>query len=228
MRIWLAVVLPLVLGACTQEGLNPIVAAGIQEVNPFDEDKPEAKPAQPVTRAAIARSGVATIRARLVKEKSPTYLFAAANNGGYITYASSLRQTLTLNGSWITGSRGLGWDLLSATSSQPDPLTRPIPPGRWPSVVKRSYEFPASAPQGTIETFECRYEPGAVKDQVILEVRHRGVEISETCTGPSGSFENLHFADISTGFVWRSLQWLGPRQGLIDLEIVDPYTGSPG
>jgi Group 4 capsule polysaccharide lipoprotein gfcB, YjbF len=227
MRVWIAIPVLLLLGACSQEGLNPIVAAGVEEVNPFDEDKPDAQPAQPVTRAAITRSGVATIRARLVKEKVPTYLVAAANNGGYITYASGLRQTLTLRGSLITGSRGLGWDLLSAASSQPDPVSRPIPPGQWPALVKRSYEFPANAPQGTIETFECRYERGEVRDQVILQVRHRGVEISETCTGPTGSFENLHFADVSTGFVWRSLQWLGPRQGLIDLEIIEPYTGGP-
>ena len=59
----------------------------------------------------------------------------------------------------------------------------------------------------------------------ILEVRHRGIEISETCTGPTGTFENLHFADAGSGFVWRSLQWIGPKQGLVDIEIVLPYTG---
>ncbi len=63
---------------------------------------------------------------------------------------------------------------------------------------------------------------------MILEVRHRGVVVSETCDGPERSFENLHFANIQTGFVWRSLQWLGPQQGLIDLEIVLPYTGRRG
>ena len=49
--------------------------------------------------------------------------------------------------------------------------------------------------------------------------------VTETCAGESGSFENLHLADVNTGFVWRSLQWLGPQQGLVDLRIVVPYTG---
>ena len=222
-----ALALLLLLVACSDEGVNPIFQAAVDVANPFDEDQPEteAPPGPPVTRAAVTRSDIATIRARLVQEETPTYLFAVANNGGYVTYASGLRQTLTLRGSQVTASRGLGWDLLSATSSQPDPLVSAIPPGQWPAGVTRRYEFPADAPQGRIETFECRFEPGAAREIVILQVRHRGVEFSEYCDGPAGSFENLHFADAATGFVWRSLQWLGPRQGLIDLEIVEPYTG---
>ena len=47
---------------------------------------------------------------------------------------------------------------------------------------------------------------------------------SETCTGPSGSFENLHFAD-SSGAVWRRLQWVGPKMDLIDVQVLEPYTG---
>lgn len=213
------------LAACSDEGLNPIVGAVVEEVNPLDEGAPQAAPkSTPVTRAAINRADVATIRARLVEDASPTYMSAASDNGGYVTYASSLRQTLTLRGAQVTASRGLGFDLLSATSSQPDPLVRPIPPGQWPAAVSRSYEFPDWAPGGRVETYSCRYERGAVRDIVILDEPHRGVEISEYCSGPAGSFENLHLVDAS-GAVWRSLQWLGPRQGLVDVEIVLPYTG---
>ena len=219
--------LALLLGGCTNQGFNPIVIEAVDILNPWDEPAEEAAATgQPVTRTAIDRADIATIRARLVEDKSPTYLFAASDNGGYVTYASSLRQTLTLRGSQITASRGLGYDLLSAKSSQPDPLSRPIPPGRWPEQVVRSYEFPADSAQGRVETFTCRFEVGAARDVVILEQGHRVVEISEYCDGATGSFENLHLSDVSTGAVWRSLQWLGPQQGLIDLEIVLPYTGN--
>lgn len=221
--------LALLLGACTNQGFNPILVEAVNQVNPWDEpDEAAAATGQPVTRAAIDRADVATIRARLLSDESPSYLFAASDNGGYVTYASSLRQTLTLRGSQITATRGLGWDILSATSSQPDPLTRAIPPGQWPKAVTRSYEFPANRPEGRIETYSCTFEFGGPQEAVILNQRHQGVEVSETCTGPDGSFENLHLADARTGFVWRSLQWVGERQGLIDLEIVLPYTGRKG
>jgi hypothetical protein len=168
---------------------------------------------------------VATPRALIVSDKSPTYLFAAANNGGYITYASGLRQLIIMRNSQVTGTRGLGYDLLSAKSSSPDPLATPMPLAQWPAHVQRSYEFPANAPRGRIETFDCRFERGAVKDMVILDQPHRGVEVSEYCDGPTGSFEQLHFADAATGYVWRSLSWTGLKQGLVDIEVVLPYTG---
>lgn len=215
------------LVACTSEGVSPIFEAGLATVNPFGEEEAagESGGGQPITRAAVDRADVAMVRMRLAAEEQAGYFLAASENDGYVTYASSFRQTLTLNGSQITATRGFGFDLLSATSSQPDPLTSPIPPGRWPSTVTRSYEFPAYAPQGRIETFTCRFEFGETREIVILEERHRGVEVSEYCSGPTGEFESLHFADINTGFVWRSLQWTGPRQGLLDLEIVLPFTG---
>lgn len=218
--------LALLLGGCTSQGFNPILVEAVNEINPFDEPAGEqAATGQPVTRAAIVQSDIATIRARLVDDASPTYLFASSNNGGYITYASSLRQTITLRGAQVTATRGLGHDLLSATSGPSDPVARPVPPGSWPAQITRTFEFPADGPRGRIETYTCRFEAGAAREIVILEVRHRGIEISETCTGPAGSFENLHFADARSGQVWRSLQWTGPQQGLIDLEIVLPYTG---
>ncbi len=233
-----AAALGLALAGCSNGQFNPIVDAAVQEILPGERapglpgstapaDGAPAAPAQ-LTRAQITRADIATIRARLLKDELPTYLFAASNNGGYVTYASGIRQTLTLRGSLITASRGLGWDLLSATSSRPDPLVTAIPPARWPAGVQRTYELHAFAPQGKLDMFQCRFEFGPVRDIVILEVRHRGVEVTEVCENATQSFENLHLADVDTGFVWRSIQWLGPQQGLIDLEIVEPYTGSRG
>lgn len=226
MRQALALGALLVLAACSNEGLNPIVAGAIDEINPLATDAAApAGPRRTITREAVTRADTATIRARLLEDETPTYLFGAAENGGFVTYASGLRQTLTLRGAQITASRGLGHDLLSAVSSEPDPLVRAIPPARWPAGVTRTYEFPAWAAQGRIETYECRFEFGPVREIEILEVRHRGIEVTEVCTNAERSFENLLFADVETGFVWRSIQWLGPEQGLVDLEIVLPFTG---
>jgi hypothetical protein len=89
--------LMLLLAACTDEGVNPIVGAAFEELNPLRSgvETPPA-PAQPVTRAAIDRADVATIRIRLIEEENGAFMFAASDNGGYVTYASSLRQSLTL------------------------------------------------------------------------------------------------------------------------------------
>jgi hypothetical protein len=224
MRRLLFAALGLTLAACSNGQVNPIVDAAVQEILPGERAEPEA-PRTPVTRAALTRADVAAIRVGLQGDPTRTLLFAASENGGYVTYSSVLRQNFTLRGSWITGIRGVGWDLLSAASSRPDPLVAPIPPGQWPARVERRYWFPAFNPGGRLETFDCRFSFGETQEIVIVETRHQGVLVTETCEGPSGAFENLHFADVRTGFVWRSLQWVGPQQGIIDLEMVVPFTG---
>jgi hypothetical protein len=225
MRRLLAAAALLALAACSNGQVNPIVDAAVQEILPGERAPEEAGPRTRLTRAALTRADVAAIRVGLAGDPSRTLLFAASENGGYITYSSALRQNFTLRGSQITGVRGVGWDLLSASSSRPDPLAAPIAPGRWPREVERRYWFPAFDPEGRLETYRCRFDFGEVQEIVIVEVRHRGVAVTETCEGEFGAFENLHFADIDSGLVWRSLQWVGPQQGLIDLEILVPFTG---
>jgi hypothetical protein len=226
----LALIVLAALAGCSSGGTDPIVGAALEELGGFwpggGEETAAAAPAKPLTRADIEAADTAAIWARLESDPVPTLMYAVALNGGYVTYLSQFRQSVTLRGgAQITGTRGLGTDLLSAWSSRPDPLAQAIPPGSWPARVQRSYEFPADGPLGRVETYDCRFEFGEAREMTILEVRYRGVEVSEFCTGPAGSFENLHFADAATGFVWRSLQWIGPEMELLDLQILEPYTG---
>ena len=233
MRRILACLGLLVLASCGSGGRDPIVQAALDEAGGlWGKSRParemeRAEPPRAVTRADIDRAGVAAINARLGSDPAPTLLYAASNNGGYITYLSPLRQAVTLRGAaQITGTRGLGTDLVSAWSTSPDPLAVAIPPSRWPAHVRRTYQLPGEGPAGQVLAFDCSFEPGKVSETTILQVRHRGVEISETCTGPSGSFENLHFADVNSGFVWRTLQWTGPKMELLDVQVIEPYTGN--
>ena len=227
MTRWLALASLAALAACGSGGRDPIVQAAIEEAGGFwgrEEPKP-ATPPRVVTRADIERADVAAIQARLEGDESSALMYATASNGGYVTYVSALQQQIILRNGQITGTRGLGTDLLAAWTETPDPLARPTPPSRWPSGVRRVYELPAEGPQGEILAFDCYFEPPAPAEMTILQVRYQGVQIPEICSGPSGGFENLHFVDAS-GAVWRSLQWVGPKMALVDLQVLEPYTGN--
>ena len=62
----------------------------------------------------------------------------------------------------------------------------------------------------------------------IVEVVHQGTQVAEFCEGPDASFQNLLFVGADTGRIWRSLQWLGPDQGSIDVEIIEPFEPDSG
>lgn len=211
------------LTACSSDR-NPIVSAMTDRLRPGDDGTARPGP-QLLTRAQIDAAGVAAVLIRLQSDRSPTLLFGASANGGYVTFASRLRQSVTLRGSRITATRGLGTDLLSSAGSDSDPLLRPTPVVSWPERIERRYEFPAPGAQGRIETYECTFTAGAPRELEILEITYSGIEMTETCRNAERSFENLHFADARTGFVWRSLQWIGPDMDLIDLQVLEPYTG---
>ncbi len=218
------------LTACGSGGKDPIVQAALSEAGGFwGKTKPAQEISQApraVTRADIIRADTAAIQARLESDPTPTLMYAASANGGYVTYVSPLRQEVTLHGTaQITGTRGLGTDLVSAWSSAPDPLARPMPVSRWPARVKRVYELPGEGPQGLVQSFDCTFERGEPAEMTILQIRYTGVQISETCVGASGTFENLHFVDPASGTIWRSLQWVGPKMELLDLQILEPFTG---
>lgn len=203
---------------------DPVLSEAMGALAGMWRTEPASKPQREVTRADIERADVAAVLARLESDTRGTVLYASADNGGQVTYVSPLLQQVTLKGVEVTGTRGLGTDLLSGWSSGNDPLVRPTPLGAWPAQVDRVYEFPAESPQGRVERYRCTFERGGTSEMVILQVRYSGVQMSESCTGSYGSFENLHFVDPATGTVWRSLQWIGPKMGHMDLQVLEPYT----
>jgi hypothetical protein len=226
----LLVLVTVALAGCGSGGTDPILGAALEEAGdllpiPGREEPEPAAPSQPITRADIERSNTAAIWARLEGDQAPTLMYAVASNRGGVTYMSGFRQAVVMRGSLVAGTRGLGTNLMAAWSDGRDPLVQATPPGSWPARMVRHYEFPSDGPEGIVMTFDCRFERGGAAEMTILQVRHTGVEISETCTGPAGSFENLHFADAGSGFVWRTLQWTGPTMPLIDVQVIEPYTG---
>ena len=225
MKRWFALVSLLSIAACGSGGSDPIVQAALEEVRRLlgARGGEACRAAADVTRADIERADVAAIQARLEGDASPTLMYAAASNGGYVTFTSALQQQIILR-----GTRSPGRAASAPTSSRPGARRQTrCQPGaavHWPRGVRRVYELPAEGPQGEILAFDCYFEPPAPAEMTILQQRYQGVQIPEVCAGPSGQFENLHFVD-SSGSVWRSLQWVGPRMDLVDMQVLEPYTG---
>jgi Group 4 capsule polysaccharide lipoprotein gfcB, YjbF len=166
------------------------------------------------------------IRASLLTEENRYLFYGASANKGYVTFATRTLQQITLRGARVTGTRGLGYDLLAHQTEGTDPLVTPTPPARWPSRITRVYTFPGGdSPQGVKMVFDCVITREGPASATIVQVEHRGIQFSETCQNEDLLFENLYLADINSGYVWRSLQWIGPRMGNVDIEIIEPYTG---
>lgn len=222
-----------VLAACGNAGgpnkTGDILKAAVERMR-GGEDAAGAQatgPSARLSRAQVEAAGVAMVRLRSLDQAGRSTFAAQAVNGAYVSYISRFGQMVTLNGSLITGSRGIGTDLLSLAPDPNDPLTRPTPLGDWPSAITRTYRFPGSGPGGRAISVSCTYVPGQEREMEIVEIVHKGRQIEENCTdGETVAFTNTHFADLQSGRVWRSVQWLGATQGFVDLEVIEPFTGN--
>ncbi len=223
-----AFLLVILLGACTSGSKDqPSVAKAVWErVKALGDDTPEAEgggKATP-TRQQITEFNVAMIQMNLQGEDIYPIMLPTHVNGAYVVYGNKFRQSLTLRESQITGTRGLGTDLVSATSSDDDPLKVLTPPERWPDGVAREYRFGGGGPSGRVERYDCTFARGGDAQIILAGTTFDVVGFAETCTGADGQIQNLYAADATTGRVWQSQQYVGAAMPAINLDILEPLT----
>ena len=63
---------------------------------------------------------------------------------------------------------------------------------------------------------------GPVGSIEIVGMRHEVQTVTEACAGRDLQFANAHQVDVSTGFIWQSLQWTGENQGVLKYEVLEP------
>ena len=177
--------------------------------------------------ADIVSAGVAAIHARPAVRSTPTLLYAASNNGGYITYLSPLRQAVTLRGAaQITGTRGLGTDLVSAWSSSPDPLAVADPAVALAGARAADLPVAGSGPRARSLAFDCSFEPGKVSETTILQVRLSWRRDQRNLHRTERQLREPPFCRRRQRLRLAHAPVDGPKMDLVDVQVIEPYTGA--
>jgi len=226
MRHVAPLVLALGLAACSSEtGAPSITGALMERLRPAAPVAEPAKKGPPkrITRAQIEKFDVAMVRANLQGETVAPLMIARAVNQGYATYLSQAGQSITMRGSLVTSTRGLGTDLLSVEHQGNDPLAQPTLPGNWPSSTMRTYYLPGIGLKGAPVVVTCAVKRIKDHDIEVVETPFKTTQMSEFCKTDDGqSFNNHHFVDRATGQIWVTQQWIGPKMAPMALEILEP------
>ncbi len=219
------------LSACSSGGnTNPILSAVWQKIKPgarreaaAAEAEAAARPPIVVTFKKIKDTGLAIIRARVGEDTHGVMLYGRAVNGGYVTFASQLMQTMTLKGSLITATRAIGYDMLSLRTDEGDPVTVPTPPDEWGGTVTRDYRFTGDTPGGRLISVTCRFQKGPAYRLELLDKTFDTTIMQVHCAGDGVQFTNYHMVQAD-GRILTSAQWLGPDLGMVEIDILEPYT----
>ena len=218
--------LVLLMGCSSASKDEPSVFKAISERLKATQDEAGDAPTgkQTPTRAQITEFNVAMIQFNLEGEDIYPIMLPTHVNRGYVIYGNKFRQSITLRESQITGTRGLGTDLVSATSSENDPLKRLTPPQQWPQRMTREYRFGGGGPSGRIESYTCTFSLGEASSITLAGTSFAVIRIEEDCGSAENAFQNVYFADVKTGRVWQSRQYIGAAMPMLNLDILEPLT----
>lgn len=214
-----------ILAACSSGGTSPVVSVIKGVILPTKaEDLPVTNAGSTLTREKIEQFGLALIRGGIEGEDISNLLTGTAVNGQYVTYVSSFRQNITMLGGLVTGTRGLGGDLLAVRADQNDPVAYLTPTAEWPTKSTRDYRFPSVGPAGITVSVNCNLTRAADTSVTIVEVTYDVTPFAEFCSGDDVEFTNTYLAQRDTGQIWQSRQWVGEKVGYVNIDVLEPYS----
>jgi len=219
------VAIAIALSGCSSDKSGPSLTGALMErFRPAKApETPKKGPPKRITREQIEKFDVAMVRANLQGEAVAPLMIARSVNQGYATYLSKAGQSITMLGTLVTSTRGLGTDVLSVEHSSDDPLATPTLPGNWPSRVIRTYFLPGTGLKGAPVEVTCAVKRIKDHDIEVAETPFETTQMTEVCQTDHGeTFANHHFVDRNNGQVWVTQQWIGPAMAPLGLEILEP------
>lgn len=134
---------------------------------------------------------------------------------------------VTENGRIVTTS-GFPGDLTGGKTTTRDPLALPHAKDWADYSLFRILDYKQDF--GFSHTLKCKLADQGTEDITILASTFTAQKFSEKCEVPTlkWSFENTHWMDRQTGFLWRTRQWISPgHKKPIVLEVLRPAMDDP-
>ena len=149
------------------------------------------------------------------KRNATAILTRIETNGAYGTWGTSDRRTIILRGGLVTGTRGLGNDVMSAEIDAVAALVS----ARKGGTATRVQRYLDGENHTVALVAECTVARGGAKHVKIGEINTRVTEMTERCSAGQTQFENSYLVDPS-GYAVQARQWLSPANGHISIQAL--------
>lgn len=183
-----------------------------QALATFKRDNQE--PAQ-VTREQIAQVAASTtqplILVNVEKNKTSALILEIGRNGAVQTFATSARQTISLQNGLARGTRGLGGDLMS------------VDLGQLPQLIARTSSGQTNREMRFLngEDVTVRYAFSCSVTSTRVSSHPANYNVIESCSQTNGKVTFTNSYDVTRhGKVTASRQWFGPTQEYITLQHI--------
>ena len=181
-----------------------------------------------IARATVEANPFASMGFRY--GNSPQALITLAQSqDGRLFWVSRDGLTIVTEHGRIIRTVGFPVNLTGGKSTTKDPLSLPHFTDWSEYPFFRILDFKDDLGHG--HRMKCSLKDLGTEDITILGRTFTARKFSEPCQVPTlkWSFENTHWLDANTGFVWRTRQWISPGvKKPIELEVLRPAAEDPG
>lgn len=173
-----------------------------------------APPAAALTRAALSDADGPLILASIERTGAAATLRLARENGGYGTWVSPDKLSVTLKQGVLSASRGLFGDLLAGETDATLAALRAGRSTRYPKAMR----YIGGDRQILLSRLTCQMDPVGTETIDILERAHATRHMAEVCTDRSGNTIRNDYWIGGDGTMWQSRQFLHPVMGYISFK----------
>jgi hypothetical protein len=208
-----------------------LAACASDQANPLDALRRESVRNAPITREQADAQPFASILARQDGGRPALLILqsAGASGGGAparLTWLSADRQAIMTQGGRLIATGGGRRNLAGTVFQDADPLRDPLQIPVGGVFARRAVDILPGTDRDAEPAFglqlDCRLAPEVDETIVVLDRPIEARRIAESCTGSGASHRNTFWADLGTGFIWRSDQWAGPGAPRLTIEVLKP------
>ncbi|MCR8724185.1 YjbF family lipoprotein [Frigidibacter sp. ROC022] len=171
-------------------------------------------PAAQLTRAALEDAKGPLILASIERSKAAATLRLARQNGGYGTWVSLDKLSVTLKQGVLSASRGLPGDLLAGETDATLAALRTDESSSYGKVMR----YIGGDRQILKSRLSCRMDPVGAETIEILERSHATRHMAEVCSDSYGGTIRNDYWIGDDGTLWQSRQYLHPVMGYITFQ----------
>ncbi len=187
---------------------NPMARLGSTIIGAASGDSAAVAGSPALTRELIDVQDVELLRVSLISAEATGLVVFGSRNGDNVTWVSQEGQSFTFREGLLSGTRGLGDDLMGADLS-----------GAVASLEDggnhfRTLDFMSSLDEIDRLTFECTTVHVRREDLTIVERTYSTTVIEETCMIGTSGFKNTYWRD-DEGVIWQARQWISAGVGYL-------------
>ena len=180
-----------------------------------------------VTRATVDAIPFASLGFRYGNSQQAV-ISLAQSQGGRLFWVSRDGLSIVTENGRIVRTVGFPGNIIGSKPTTRDPLSLPHSPDWGGFSFFRTVDFDEDLGYG--HRMECKLQDLGSEEITVLGRTFAARKYGEPCEVPTlkWTFENTHWLDADTGFVWRTRQWVSP--GLkkpIELEVLRPAAEDP-